>query len=36
MNLLSKAIKSALFEGTNNCCVPRHDPIGLQVRVHDN
>ena len=34
-NLLSKDMKSSLFEGTDYCCVPRHDPLGLQVRKED-
>lgn len=29
--LLSKDIRSSLFEGDENCCVIRHDAVGLQV-----
>ena len=30
-SLLSKEIKNSLFEGVDNCCVLRHDAVGLQV-----
>ena len=29
--LLSKDIKTSLFEGDDNRCVIRHDAVGLQV-----
>lgn len=31
--LLFKDMKSSLFEGCGDCCVLRHDAIGLQVML---
>lgn len=31
--LLSKDIKASLFEGDNDCCIIRHDAVGLQVYI---